>query len=221
MPGKAYISNILKVWSPETQQELLDGVGERLTIYQDELRPGERKRKAADAMVQRDAMFRPTGRRNREETVYVACLGLLAWDLRDLQRCLRAAQARGATIVALNTGRRIAPDAGAKETDEAQDDFTADKRRGAVRPGRLGHEIAREQRLADTARRLDLIREDWGNPAFNRDELLMRAGRKTKRGHIQPMAYITARTALGVRSQIFKMKAGRERARAKRAENQK
>lgn len=195
-------------------------MGEKLTVYGDVLRPGERKRKSVEALSERAALLRPTGRRSRGETIYVACLGLLAWDLRDLQRCLAAAQARGATIVALNTGRRIGPDAGAKEIGEAQDDFAADKRRGAVRPGRLGREIATEQRLADTARRLDLIREDWGNPAFSLETLLLRAGRTTKRGAVQPMAYITARRALGVRTHIFKIKKGRAAAKARRTENQ-
>jgi len=102
----------------------------------------------------------------------------------------------------------------------AQDDFSADKRRGAVRPGRLGREIATEQRLADTAQRIDLIRTDWGNRDFSLQELLTRAGRKTKRGHVQPMAYVTARKALGVRAHIIKIKAGRDRARIRRMENQ-
>ncbi len=221
MPDKAYISNILKVWTPAAQQELLDSVGEKLTVYQDDLRPGQRKHKDPAALAQRADMLRPTSRRNRDETIYVAALGLLAWDLRDFGRCLAATQARGSTIVALNTGRRIGPDAGAKEISEAQEDFTGDKRRGAVRPGRLGYEIAQEQRLADTARRIDLIRQDWGNPAIALDDLLMRAARTTKRGALQPMAYTTARKALGVRAHIFKVKAGQARARDKKMmENQ-
>jgi len=113
MSARAYMSNILKVWTPTDQQELLDSVGEKLMLYRDELRPGERKLKAPEAMVERAAMLRPTGRKGRDETIYIACLGLLAWDLRDLLRCLASAQARGATIVALNTGRRIEPSAGA------------------------------------------------------------------------------------------------------------
>ena len=102
---------------------------------------------------------------------------------------------------------------------EAQDDFSADKRRGASRPGRLGREIATEQRLADTARRIDLIRKDWGNPAVPLGDLLLRAGRTTKRGAVQPMAYVTARKALGVRSHIFKVKAGQARARAEKGKS--
>ena len=221
MPDKAYISNILKVWTIEAQQKLLDGIGKKLTVYQDELRPGQRKRKDVAALEERAAMLAKTGRRSRDEVIYVACLGLLAWDQRDLVNCLAAAAERGASVFALNTGSLITPDAGAAEFAAILADFSADKRRGAVQPGRAGHEIAREQRLADTARRIDLIREDWGNPAFSLGELLERAGRKTKRGHIQPMAYMTARRALGVRAQILKMKAGRAKAKAKRTENQK
>jgi hypothetical protein len=215
------MSNILKVWTPEAQQKLLDGVGKKLTTYRDELRPGQRKRKDVAALMERAAMLAPTGRRSRDEVIYVACLGLLAWDQRDLVHCLAAAAERGASVFALNTGAMIPPDVGAAEIAAAQDDFVADKRRGAVQPGRAGHEIAREQRLADTARRINLIREDWGNAAFTLGELLERAGRETKRGHIQPMAYVTARRALGVRAQILKQKAGRARAKAKIMENQK
>ena len=97
-------------------------MGEELAYYRDTLKPGERKRRATDALKERTDMLRPTT--PRQETIYVACLGLLAWDLRDFGRCLAAAQARGATIVALNTGREIGPDAGAGEISEAQGDLT-------------------------------------------------------------------------------------------------
>lgn len=218
--ARAYKSNILKAWTPEAQQSLLDGVEEELTIYEDQVRPGQRKRKAVDALVQRADMLRPTKRRRGDEVIYVPCLGNFAWDLWDLARCFAAAKEREATIVALNTDLRIPPDASEAVMKQAREDFQADKRRGAVQPGRVGWEIAQEQRLADTERRINLIREDWGNPDFKLEDLLLRAGRTTKRGHVQPMAYVTAKQHLGVRSHIFKVKAGQARARARRKENQ-
>lgn len=42
----------------------------------------------------------------------------------------------------------------------------------------------------------------------------------TKRGHVQPMAYVTAKQHLGVRSHMFKVKAGQARSRARKKENQ-
>lgn len=220
MPEINYLSNILKVWTWEAQRELLDAAGKAKAEYQDELRPGERKRKDAAALYWRGKMMAQTGRQSRDETIRFACWGLLAFDLRDLGRCLAAAKARGATLVALNTGLKIGPDAGADEIAQAQEDFVADKRRGAVQPGRAGWEVTAEQKLADTKRRVKLIEKDWGNPKFTLQELLHRAGRKTKRGHWQPMAWKTAREHLPTRRWAIAHRAGMKRARAKRKEIQ-
>lgn len=71
---------------------------------------------------------------------------------------------------------------------------------------------AADQR-ADTLRRVELIRQDWGNPKFTTDELLMRAGTPIKGSNdMRPMAYITARGHLGVRRHVFKQRAGLARA---------
>lgn len=215
MAAKGYMSNILRVWTAEAQETLLAQAG-AVTIYRDELKARARRARDASALTERTAMLRPTGRRSRDETIYVACLGVLAMDLRDLGRCFAASQARGATIVALNTGRRIGPDARAKEIAAAQEDFAADKRRGAVSPGRRGYEAAKELRDADTKRRIDLIREDWGNPRFSTLSLLARAGRTLKSGAVQPMAWVTARKFLPDRRRLFKQKRGIEKAKAAR-----
>lgn len=214
------MSNILKVWTWEAQQKLLDSLDGEPTVYRDELKPGQRKRKDVEALYWRGKLLAGTGRRTRDEVIYVSCWGNFAFTVHDLGRCFAAAKARGATLVALNTGLRIGPDAGAVEISQAMEDFSADKRRGAVQPGRAGWEITAEQKLADTLRRIELIRPDWGNPDFGMAELLLRAGRTTKRGHVQPMAYVTAKQHLGVRSHILKVKAGQARARARKKENQ-
>ena len=218
MPNKAYLSNILKVWSWEGQRELLDTVDEKLIEYLDDLRPGQRKRKDVEALFWRNKMLAATGRRTKDETIYFACWGMLAWNLLDLGQCFAAAKARGSTLVALNTGLRIGPDAGAVEIARAQKDFAADKRRGAVQPGRAGYEVTAELKKADTLRRIELIRKDWGNPKFTQQELLLRAGRKTARGHIQPMAWKTARQHLNTRRWAMAHKAGMKRSRAKKDE---
>lgn len=219
MPDKAYLSNILKVWTLEAQHELLDTVGEKLTEYVDELKPGQRKRKDVEALFWRGKMLAPTSRRTKGETIYFACWGMLAWNPVDLGNCLAAARVRGATLVALNTGLRIGPDAGAVEIAQAQKDFALDKRRGAVQPGRAGWEVTAELKKADTLRRVELIRKDWGDPKFTQAELLLRAGRKTARGHIQPMAWKTAREHLNTRRWAFAHRAGMKRTRAKKADD--
>lgn len=216
MPNKAYLSNILKVWSWEAQRELLDAVGENLIEYQDDLKPGQRKHKNPDVLYWRGKMLAATGRRTKDETIYFACWGLLAWDLLDLGRCFAAAKTRGATLVALNTGLRIGPDAGAVEIAQAQKDFALDKRRGAVQPGRAGYEVTAELKKADTLRRIELIRKDWGDPKFTQAELLLRAGRKTARGHIQPMAWKTAREHLNTRRWAMAHRAGIKRSGAQK-----
>lgn len=216
MPNAAYLSNILKVWTWEAQRELLATVEGRLVEYRDDLKPGQRKRKDPDALFWRSKMLAATGRQTRGRTVYFACWGLLAFNARDLGRCLADAKARGATLVALNTGLRIGPDAGAAEIAQALDDLAADKRRGAVQPGRAGWKVTAELKKADTLRRVELIRKDWGNPKFTQEELLMRAGRKTARGHIQPMAWKTAREHLNTRRWAMAHQAGIKRARARK-----
>ena len=219
MPNKSYLSNILKVWTLEAQRELLDTVGEKLIEYRDELKPGQRKRKDVEALFWRSKMLAATGRRTPGETIYFACWGMLAWNLMDLGRCFAAAKSRGATLVALNTGLRIGPDAGAVEIAQAQKDFTLDKRRGAVQPGRSGYEITAELKKADTLRRINLIRQDWGNPEFTQAELLLRAGRRTKRGHLQPMAWKTAREHLNTRRWAIAHRAGMQRSKVKKGES--
>lgn len=212
------MSNILRVWPAEEQERLFAKLPDKPRIYRDELKPSARKLRSVEAMVERALLLRPTT--PRAETIYVACLGLLAWDLRDLGKCFAAAKARRATVVALNTGLSIGPDAGAVELAQAQDDFTKDKRRGAVQPGRAGYEVTAELKKADTLRRVELIRNDWGDPKFTQEELLLRAGRKTARGHIQPMAWKTARQHLNTRRWAMAHRAGMKRSRAKKGDSE-
>lgn len=210
------MSNILKVWTPEAQQKLLDAIEERLTFYADEVKPGQRKRKDAADLFWRGKMLTAAGRRGGGETIYVPCLGNFAWDLWDLGRCLAAAKECRATVVALNTGLRIPPGADDATMKQAREDFAADKRRGAVQPGRLGREIATEQRLADTRRRIKLIEPDWGNPKYSQAELLERAGSTTKRGNFRPMSWKTARLFLPNRQRLLKQKENSAKARNRR-----
>lgn len=214
------MSNILKVWTSEAQQRLVDTVRVRLTLYADEVKPGQRKRKDPDALFWRGKMLAAAARRGAGGTIYVPCLGNFAWDLWDLGRCLAAAKDSGTTVLALNTGHRIPPDADDATMRQAREDFAADKRRGAARPGRAGYEVTAELKRADTLRRIELIRKDWGDLKFTQEELLLRAGRKTSRGHIQPMAWKTARQHLNTRRWAVAHRAGMKRSRAEKGQSE-
>ena len=206
MADRGYISNLHPAYTVAAQREVLAGI---TTLYVDELGPAARRRKDPADLKQRALMLRPTTRREGE-TIKIMALCCMARTGLDFLAVLAAAAARNATIVALNSGRTIAPSASPAETLAAAQEVDGLWRRTGLGDAR---KAAAAAKVADTERRLGLIRDDWPKPdsEFTTADLLHRAGSKPKRRGSKwvPMAPITARLALGRRPEVQRAYANR------------
>lgn len=200
MKYKSYAANILRQWPMRDQLlKLASAPGGPVEHYQDDLKPRALKTHSPLDLKERGELLRKTARKRGEETIYVACLGVLAWKPEDFMACMAAAAARNATVTALDTGRSIPPTATAKELAEALSEFLAARRRHQTTGGRLaGVEASKAVRMDDTRRRAALIEKDWHGVEVATTELLERAG-KERRGRLVPMAWATAVRLLGRR----------------------
>jgi hypothetical protein len=197
MTARVYLSNIVAAWPIERQEKLcaekVPGWPD-VAIYREEVAPRHRKSHSAEALVERNnALLRKTNRRGAE-TIYVPTLPLLGWELRDFHRCLVAAEARNATIVALDTGTVIPPNASRKALADAGDEFV--NRRKSVQTegarGTGGGKIAGERRWAAAEERCQKIAARWPLPSdqYPTAALLKEAG----------LSRNTVKIHLGVRS---------------------
>ena len=164
-------------------------------VYEDVLRPKQLKGRSTDSLVERANLLQPTSRKTTE-TILVASPPCFAWDVRDFSGALAAAaKNRRATVIFLDTGLEVPPDAGVAVVHQAIEAFDKARRRAQTEPGRIkGWIKAVENRKADTNRRLNLIRIDWKLRQHTTQELLQRAGKDGK-----PMARNTAIHHLGDR----------------------
>jgi hypothetical protein len=216
MKRKIYLANILRQWPIDAQRKALADVPKPVETYEDVLKPHALKTHSPAALKERAELLRPTGRRNAVETIHVASLGVLAWVAEDFMACMGAAAKRGATVVAVETGREIPPTASAADLAEALSEFLTARRRHQTTGGRLaGVQASRDVRMADTKARAALIADDWHGVDVPTSDLLERAG-KERRGRVVPMAWATAVRLLGRRPTAEKMRA----AAAKRMERQ-
>ena len=200
MSEKAYLSNICPAWTIEAQEEALAKAvpdwPKGVRVYRDILGPSARKAHSTEALVQRASALRSTGRKGASETLWMADLSVFDWSPKGFMSGLAEAAARNMTVVAVDTGRRIAPDAGAVELSAALDEFKRGRDRRPGGGGRMvGATASKVARLADTLRRVALIEPDWAKPneEISTESLLLRAGRKPHgRRDVIPMAYATA-----------------------------
>ncbi len=165
MATKAYISNIAPAWPVERQEKLLSCEVEGwddVSVYRDILLPRRLRARDPAHLEERRQMLRPTGR-PRMDIIYVATLAVLAWRSTDFEDVLRAAEARRATIVAINTGKRIALDAPREEAIEAFRLARANVQREAA--AKSGAVISKEKRRAASDAKIGLIRELWPKPS--------------------------------------------------------
>lgn len=177
---KIYISNIAMGWPIERQKDLLASqVADwpQVPTYVDLLPPAKRKTHIASSLIQRAELLRETGRPENVETIIVASLACLAWEQSDFLKCIAAISQRGATLVALNTGRRIVPDASPTEMAEANEEFLAGRRSKSL-VGLLGYKVSAERRSTAALEGAKRIKDRWVLPTkdYPTDALLEEAG---------------------------------------------
>ena len=163
---KTYARNGVWGWSVEAQDTVLAAAAPSTAAhYRDILKENRAKRPAqihGEWLTERDAMFRPTGRRNRDDTIYVATMLALGIREADLAKVLAAAADRGLTIVALDSGVSIAPSAGALGVSAALEDWARAKRSAQTQPGRLlGVQAAASAKRSRTMAKLPEARPLW------------------------------------------------------------
>ena len=163
--------------------ELLAPYWQDTNGYEDRISGQARKDKRVSKLTDREALL-ASFRAGEKDELVVASLACLVFDDRDLLAMAAVTDKMGVTIVDLHSGLRLDPKMRVWKLKEAHDAMEV-ARRGDIT--KSASERARELRLADTKRRADKFRDDWGNPAFTTPELLMRGGRDKK-----PMAYSVA-----------------------------
>lgn len=179
MRHAVYLSNVAANWSIERQNALLTKHVpdlDNVPIYQDVLPPKKRMSHLAGNLTRRNEMLRPTSRPD-SEIIYVASLACLAWENLDFLRCLAAASARQATILALDTGRRISPEASSADVVDAATEFT-NGRRAKTGSGKPGHVVSVERRQAVSQKGAKKIENRWRLPSkdYPTLDLLAEAG---------------------------------------------
>lgn len=178
---KVYLSNLLVAWPFKRQEELCAELvpdWPDVSIYRDEVAPRHRKAHTVDALEQRKTLLRPTGRKHGRETVYIPTFGLLAWEWRDFLRCIKAASDRGATLVALDTGTEIPPDASPTALIAAAEEFATRRKSDQTKPGRDtgGGLVAGARREAVAKEKAERIKGRWHLKHPPTKELLAEVG---------------------------------------------
>jgi hypothetical protein len=175
----AYLSNITPGWSIQQQKDVLAAHvpgWPDIPTYIDRLPPAKRKAHSPASLTQRAELLRGTWRPENVEGIVVVSLACLAWEQVDFLQCVAAATTRGATIVALDTGRRIAPGATPAEIADAAQEF-ARRRAAKGGMGRPGYLVSAEKRSAEAKAAAMRIKDRWELPTkdYPTDALLAEA----------------------------------------------
>lgn len=185
--GKSYIRSGVWGWSPQEQERALTkaNVFDPSRVYRDDLPARQAKlpgRIRPEWLTERDAMLRPTAR-NGGDTIHVATMPVLAPSEADLAAALAAAAAKGATIVAVDSGVSIGPDAGAAGVVTAIADWQRSKATARTKPGRIaGNIAAAEAKKRRTLAALPEARKLWPLPSteMSSEEIAARVGLSVK-----------------------------------------
>jgi AraC-like DNA-binding protein len=163
---KCYLRDGVPALTLEGQVKLLTDAGVDMSyVYEDRMTKAAIKRRDPAALKQRDLMLAPTSRKDSPETIYVAGLRVLGWDMRDIARALAAAGRRTASVFAVDTGTlydHTTLDAVLLEGLAAAD--TA-RRKGQTLAGRTaGQAAAQAKALKKRTAALKAAYDDWIKP---------------------------------------------------------
>ena len=163
-----YLSNIAPGWPVERQKAVLAAQvpgWPEVPTFADVLPPAKRKAHSPASLIQRDELLRGTSRRENVEAIVVVSLACLAWEQVDFLHCVAAASKRGAIVIALDTGRRIPPDASPAEIAEAAQEFVTQRRAAKGGNGGPAGYLVSAQRRSDEARAAAMsIKDRWEQP---------------------------------------------------------
>lgn len=167
--ARCYIRNGVWGWSEQEQEAALKAadVFDAEQLYRDEIAPTHAKKPShirPEWLEQRAVLLKPTRRRGGE-TIYVASLLVFGVNEADLIAALAAAEARQATVIALDSGLTIPPGAGMAGSQQALEDWQRGRKHAQTKPGRqAGNRAAAERRRRETMRKLTVARPLWGLP---------------------------------------------------------
>jgi hypothetical protein len=175
MIARVYLSNIAPGWPFERQTALLASRvpgWPNVPTYVDRLPPAKRKAHSPTSLVRRSELLRSSG----VEAIVVASWACLAWEQGDFLDCVAAACARGAILIALDTGRRITPDASPALMAQVAREFMSARR--AAKGGPTGYQVSADKRSAEAKAAALTIEGRWRLPTkdYPTDDLLAEAG---------------------------------------------
>lgn len=159
MTLRVYLSNIAPDWPIQDQKELMASRvpgWPHVPTYVDILSPSKRKAHVPASLIQRAELLRQT-----DEVVILASLACFAWGQGDFLDGVAEACAHGATIVALDTGRRITPGSSPAEIVEAAKEFMRQKQAVRVGRGTPGYLVSALRRSTEKREAAEQIRSRW------------------------------------------------------------
>lgn len=178
--SRVYLSNIHAGWPFARQEAKLDEAvpGWRDgAVYRDTIKSrSARENRVAGALVQRADLTRATRRRGGT-TVHVAALPPLGFAVGDFLEVVAALSRRGDTLVSLDCGTTVAPDATPSQVHAAAEAFErAWRRKGDA--GKSGGQVSGERRQEAAQAACKLIEERWKLPSdrYPTKALLAEAG---------------------------------------------
>lgn len=167
--ARCYVRNGVWGWSVPEQERTLAAseLWDAGRVYRDILPTRQAKmpgRVRAEWLEERAALLRPTSR-GGGDVIAVATMLVLGISEADLVAALAGAAARRATVVAVDSGVSIAPDAGAAGVALAVEDWQRAKQVTRTKPGRIkGNIAASEAKKRRTLAKLPEARKLWGLP---------------------------------------------------------
>jgi len=172
--ARCYIRNGVWGWPPEEQEKRLieaKKISNPDFVYRDIL-PAVKAKKPSFVKpewleVRNEHLLRRTN--PRPEEIAVATLLALAPSEADLSATLELAWKRKATVVAVDSGISLPPDAGVAGVNAAIRDWQRAKAAARTKPGRaLGWQAAAAKKRDDTDRKLPLARPLWKSKKWDR-----------------------------------------------------